>query len=409
MIDHLSMLSKFALVMGMTLLLPKLMERFRLPGVLGFIAAGMVVGPPLLGMIDHDSKIISLFSELGKLLFMFFVGFEIDLELFKKNRNRAAVFGLFTFAMPFMAGVALGLALGYSVNAAVLIGSIIASHTLLAYPILQKLGLTHNAAVSVTVSGTIFTDIASMLVLAVAVSVHQTGFSWNFLLSELVELALFVPLILFGLSRLTRMAIIRYGGTPEARVTILLVALALAAEGASFIKLEGIVGAFLVGLALKRTLRGRFAIEQLEVVAHSLFIPAFFLATGFLVDFAVMKGTLLGQPLLVIGLIAGTIGGKSLAAWITGKIYHFEPAETRTMATLSYPQMAATLASAVVGYQALNSKGERLLSNEFVNAVLILVIVTCVLGPIMTAHFASPLSSKAKGASKNSNPTPHES
>jgi Kef-type K+ transport system membrane component KefB len=230
-----------------------------------------------------------------------------------------------------------------------------------------------------------------MLVLAVAVSIHQTGFSWNFLLVELVELAVFVPLVMFGLSKVARKALIRYGQTPEVRVMIMLVVIAVASEAAHFIKLEGIVGAFLAGISIKRALRSKFAVEQLEVIAHSLFIPAFFLATGFLVNFGVMGNTVLSQPLLVLGLIAATLGGKSLAAWITGKWFHFQPAETLTMATLSFPQMAATLASAVVGYQALNAKGERLLDTGFVNAVVILVILTCVLGPILTGRFASKL------------------
>jgi len=227
--------------------------------------------------------------------------------------------------------------------------------------------------------------------LAVSISVHQTGFSWGFLGTELIELALFVPLVLFGLSKLTRKALIRFGHTADARVSILLVAVMVAAEGAQFIHLEGIVGAFLVGIALKRALRGNFAVEQLEVAAHALFIPSFFLATGFLVDFAVMKRTIVSQPGLVLLLIAATIGGKSLAAWVTGQCFRFQKAETLTMASLSFPQMAATLASAVVGYQAMNGSGDRLLDRGFINAVVMLVIFTCVVGPILTERFAQRL------------------
>ncbi|RYD17521.1 MAG: cation:proton antiporter [Verrucomicrobiaceae bacterium] len=388
---HYSPLTGFAIVMALVILLPRLMERIKLPGVLGFILVGVLTGPAVLGIVKEDGAVITLFAEIGKLLFMFFVGFEIDLELFRKTRNRSMVFGALTFTFPLVLGILLGRAFGYGWTASLLIGSIIASHTLLAYPILQKLGVTANPAVAVTVSGTIFTDIAAMLVLAVAISVHQTGFSWSFLLIQLAELAVFVPLILFGLSKVARKALIRYGDRPEARVMVMLVVIAASAELASLIQLEGIVGAFLAGIALKRALRGKFAVEQLEVIAHSLFIPAFFLATGFLVNFAVMKGTLLGQPLLVLGLLAATFCGKALAAWLTGRRFGFGRAETATMASLSFPQMAATLASAVVGYQALNPKGERLLDEGFVNAVVILVIVSCVVGPILTARSAPAL------------------
>lgn len=388
MIQDIPVLTSFAIAMVLVVLMPRLMERVKLPAVLGFMIAGIIVGPAGLGIVKQDGPIIGLLSELGKLLFMFFVGFEIDLELFKKTRNRSMVFGFLTFIIPLAFGIVLGRAFDYSWTASLLIGSIISSHTLLAYPILQRLGVLGNPAVAITVSGTIFTDIASMLVLAVVVSIHLTGFSWNFLLVELLELAVFVPLVMFGLSKIARKAIIRYGQTPEVRVMIMLIVIAVASQAAHFIKLEGIVGAFLAGISIKRALRGKFAVEQLEVIAHSLFIPAFFLATGFLVNFGVMADTILGQPLMVLGLIAATFGGKTLAAWITGKCFHFQRAETMTMASLSFPQMAATLASAVVGYQAINSDGERLLDSGFVNAVVMLVIVSCVLGPILTERYA---------------------
>ena len=388
---HISPLSITALGIIFIIAMPRLMRWIKLPGVLGFILTGVILGPAVLGLIKNDGPVITFFSEIGKVLFMFFVGFEIDLKLFKKTKNRALVFGFLTFIIPLVAGLFLGRFFSYSWNASLLIGSIIASHTLLAYPVLKKLGVLNNPAVATTISGTIFTDIAAMLVLAVSISVHQIGFSWAFLGTECIELAIFVPLVLFGLSNLTRKAIVRFGHTPDARVSILLVAVMLASEAAHFIHLEGIVGAFLVGIALKRALRGNFAVEQLEVLAHTLFIPSFFLATGFLVDFAVMKQTIASQPLMVLLLITATIGGKSLAAWVTGLCFQFQKAETLTMDSLSFPQMAATLASAVVGYQAVNGNGERLLDRGFINAVVMLVIFTCVVGPILTERFAQGL------------------
>lgn len=389
--SNLPILASFAIAMALIVLMPRFMERLKLPAVLGFIITGIIVGPTGMGIVKQDGPIIGLLAELGKLLFMFFVGFEIDMELFRKTRKRSMAFGFLTFIIPLGFGILLGRTFGYGWTSSLLIGSIISSHTLLAYPILQRFGVLGNPAVAITISGTIFTDIASMLVLAVAVSIHQTGFSWNFLLIELVQLAIFVPVIMFGLSKLARKAIIRYGQTPEVRVMIMLVVIAVAAQAAHLIQLEGIVGAFLAGISLKRALQGKFAVEQLEVIAHSLFIPSFFLATGFLVDFEVMGRTILGQPFLVLGLIAATLAGKTLAAWITGKCFQFRRPETLTMASLSFPQMAATLASAVVGYEVMNAEGERLLDTGFINAVVILVILTCVLGPILTERSAKNL------------------
>lgn len=383
------MLTAFALAMALTVLLPRLMERLRLPSILGFIIAGFLLGPAVLAVLKQDGEVITLFAELGKLLFMFFVGFEIDLEDFKKSRSRAMAFGALTFMLPLLAGIALARVCGYAWNPALLIGSIIASHTLLAFPILEKLGLSRHPMVMTVVGGTIFTDIASMLVLAVTVSVHETGFSWSFLGTELLELAIFVPLVLFGAGSLARKAIIRYGQRAEVRVVIMLVVITVCAEGARLIRLEGIVGAFLAGIAVKRAMRGKFVVEQLEIVAKSLFIPAFFLTTGFLIDLAVMGHSLRENPLLSLGLLGAILAGKTLAAWLSARIFRQSSAEMWTMASLSYPQMAATLASAVVGYQTLDAKGARLLDSGFVNAVVIVIVVTCVLGPILTTRYAT--------------------
>lgn len=392
--DHLSILTRLAIGLVMVLLLPRLLERYRLPGVLGFILAGVILGPGLTGILRADSPSLELWSELGKLLFMFFVGFEIDLEQFNKARNKAAIFGAVTFAFPFCFAIALGRALGYSWTASALIGSIVASHTLLAHPILARLKLLDREAVLVAIGGTIFTDIAAMVVLALAVSIYQTGFSWSFLLVELVELAVYVPLVLFGMSKVARKLIIHFGDTPEARVGILLSLIAVAAELASLIKLEGIVGAFLVGIAVKRAVRGRFAVEQLDVLAKALFIPAFFLTTGFLIDIPLLGKTLIGRPGMVLGLVGALAAGKYIAAKVAGRLFSYTPTDVKLIFSITLPQMAATLASAVVGYQALNQNGERLLDAEFVNATLVLVVATCIAGPILTEKWGAELSSQ---------------
>lgn len=384
----LSPLTKFAIAIGLFVLLPQAMERLRLPTVLGFILAGVLLGPTMLGVIDPKGPVIELLSELGKLLFMFFVGFEIDLEEFGKTRRRSLTFGAVTFLLPLLGGVAIGRLTGNSWNSALLIGSLIASHTLLAYPILQRLGLTQHPAVTMVVGGTIFTDIAAMLVLAVTVSVHLAGFSWEFLIRQLVELAIFVPLVLFGAGNLTRKAIVRYGHKAEVRVMILLVVIAVCAEAARFIELEGIVGAFLVGIAVKRAVRGKYTVEQLEVTAHTLFIPAFFLTTGFLVDFKLLGETVWEQPGLVVGIIAALVVAKYLAAWLSALAFGGTRAQTNLVWSLSLPQMAATLASAVVAYGTVNADGVHLLSETYINAVLVLVVVTCIAGPMLSQRYA---------------------
>jgi|UniRef100_UPI003784993A Kef-type K+ transport system membrane component KefB len=380
-------MSRVAVICLFLVLLPQIMARLRLPPVVGYLLAGMLLGPGLLGVMLPEDSSTRFFSDLGKLLFMFFVGYEVNLEEFHKCRRDSMVFGSLTFLVPLLGGLMLGRAGGYEWNASLLIGSIIASHTLLAYPLLAKAGLTQSRAAVITVGGTLFTDVAAMIILAITVSIHQTGFSWGFLAAEGAELLVFVPLVLFGLSRFAAFLLRRIGSTQEARIGILLAFIIVCSEAAHLIHLEGIVGAFLAGLALKRVIPAGFDIESLELVSRTLFIPVFFVATGLLVDFGVLRDTVTSQWPLVFGLTGVLILGKWVAARLTGRFTGLDPASTSVVWSLSIPQMAATLASAVVGYQVRNAAGERLLDERFINATLFMVVVTCVIGPVLTGRF----------------------
>src|ERR1700756_4991964 len=149
--EHFSLLTQFAMAVGLAVILPRVMERIRLPAVLGFIIAGVIIGPSVLDMVDPEGPVINMRAEIGKLLFMFFVGFEIDLAEFQRSRSRSLVFGALTFLLPLIGGIALGRFRGEGWNSAMLIGSLIASHTLLAFPILRRLGLTQHPAVLMVV------------------------------------------------------------------------------------------------------------------------------------------------------------------------------------------------------------------------------------------------------------------
>ncbi len=159
------------------------------------------------------------------------------------------------------------------------------------------------------------------------------------------------------------------------------------------IRLEGIVGAFLAGIAIKRATRGKFAVEHLEIAAHSIFIPAFFVSTGFLVDFVLIGKTIWNHADLVVGIIAALVIGKYLAAWLCVRPLKGSLLETKLVWSISLPQMAATLASAVVAYKTVNPAGERLLGENYVNAVLVLVVATCVVGPILSERFGREMKS----------------
>lgn len=396
--QHLPIIGRFSIIFGLIVILPKIAERIKLPGVVGLIAGGILLGPDIMGLVNPEGTTFKLFNELGKLLLMFFAGFEINLKDFMDARKRATAFGFLTFIVPMIIGTAVGYSLGFGLNGAVLVGSLMASHTLLGLPVIKDYGLIRNEAVIVTVGATIFTDIAAMLVLAICLSIHSTGFSPQHLGMTLLGLALYVPTVIFGLSWVAK-KLFSITKSEELQLAILLLVVAAASLLAEVIELEGIVGAFLAGIAVNRAVGEHHKSGQtLSVVSHALFIPVFLLGTGFLVNTKIFFSTIVNHADLVLMVVGGLILAKFLAAWIAGKWFKFEKDKSMLMWSLSLPQVAATLAATMVAYEAFNDKGERLLSETMLNGVVVLVVVTSVLGPILTRKFSARLSNQANGS-----------
>lgn len=388
-LKHLPLMARFAILMLVILVIPPLCERIRLPGVVGLLACGVLLGPSGLDIAQKAGAGHDL-AEIGKLLLMFFAGMEIDLIQFNRTRHRSLSFGTLTFALPLAAGIAAGLAFGYGWVSALLIGSLLASHTLLGFPVVQKLGLVKNEAVAVTIGATIFTDIASLLVLAICIPIHISGFAAGPFVTQIVELAVFIPLVLVGLGKLgeTLMAKTR---SKESQFGILLLVVALAAIGAEMIHLEGIIGAFLAGLAVNRAARGTQAKEELEFIGNNFFIPLFFIGIGFLIDLNVFFRTLIDQFWLMTSIVGGLILSKFLAAKLAARRFGYSGTEANLMWSLSLPQVAATLAAALVAYGAKNSQGQRLIDEPVLNTVIVLMVVSSILGPVLTEHFGRRL------------------
>ena len=323
------------------------------------------------------------FAEVGKLLLMFFAGLEIDLQQFQRTRNRSLVFGLATFSLPLIAGFAVGYAFGYGWISALLIGSLLASHTLLGYPIVQRLGLVRNEAVTVTIGATIFTDIASLMVLAVCIPIHMSGFFATAFVVQLVQLAVYVPLVLFGLASRSLLLVSneRLKGRSISRHAI----------SGRRRRHRGRVDQpgsdhrrFLAGIALNRAVHKSPAKEELEFLGNTLFIPMFFVSVGFLIDPRVFVETMMSNIWLVTSIVAGLIIAKLLAAIVAQKTFHYSRDESLVMWSLSLPQVAATLAAALVAYNAQNSEGRRLIHEPVLNSIIVLMVVTSILGPVLT-------------------------
>ena len=315
-------LARFSVAMLILFAIPPLCRRVRLPAVVGLMAAGVLIGPFGLQLAPKHGEVVEFFAELGKLLLMFFAGMEIDLVQFNRTRNRSIGFGLLTFALPLTAGLLVGLWAGYPWVGALLIGSLLASHTLIAYPIVEKLGKLRNEAVTVTIGATVFTDVAALLVLAVCIPIHVSGFAPDTFAIQVLQLGVYVPAVILGLGWVAQKLFARKP-PKEGQFALMLLLVAVAAVAAEAIHLEGIIGAFLAGLAVNTATRDSEAKHELEFIGNHLFIPVFFLTIGFLIDLQTFANTLVTHFWLVFGIVGGLIGSKYLAAEIARRAFGY--------------------------------------------------------------------------------------
>lgn len=386
-----SALELFTLVMFLVFLLPPFFARLRLPSVVALLVGGVMLGPHVFGIIDPEDHALHLFGVVGRVFLMFIVGLEIDMRVFNSTRQRSMGFGLATFLFPLGLGILAARMFDFGWNAAVLIGSLLASHTLLGFPIVSRLGLAKRESLAVAVGATIFTDISSLLVLAVCISIHKGGFSAFSLLFQLFQLAVYGILILQGLPLIGRLYFRRFREDENALFTFTFLTVMLAAAGAHFIHLEDIVGAFLAGVAVNRVLSATPVREKIIMIGEGLFIPIFFMAIGIKLDLPVFAATLANSLPFVAGIVAALLLGKLLAVLSVRGLFGYQWAEALTMWSLTLPQVAATLAAAIAAYDAVDEFGDRLISESVLNAVIVLMVLTSILGPVLTERFGHQL------------------
>lgn len=397
---HLEPIVSFAILLAVILIVPLCFERLRLPGLLGLLLSGVILGPNGFNLLNNDSETMKLLSGIGVVYLLFVAGLEIDLEQFRATKYRSAGFGFLTFAVPLITGALVGRWFGFDWNSSVLIGSLFASHTLLAYPIISRLGVINNEAVTVTIGATIVTDIASLLVLAICVGINKGNFSWFSLGSLLLSLLIYAALILFGFNWLGRVFFRRSGDEEGNQFLFILLVVFISSLGAELIGVEKIIGAFLAGLAVNSVVGEGPVKEKILFVGTVLFIPIFFVDIGLLVDLpAFVRSS--GAIGLTLTIVVGLIASKFLAAFLAKVIYRYSWREGITMWSLSMPQVAATLAATFVGYR------EGMLTEDVLNSVIVLMLVTATTGPLITARSAAGLMPNAEGPNveKLSSPT----
>lgn len=380
-----SPLITFTILLLVIVTIPPLFEKIKLPGLVGLLVAGVIFGGEGLGLLDEKSESVKLLADIGKIYLMFVAGLEIDLDDFRKSKNRSLTFGFCTFIVPLIIGSLIGLTFNMGLNSSILLGSLLASHTLLGYPIVNRLGVVGNESVVITIGATIFTDIGALLVLAICVSIHGGEFTIATLVIQLGSLALYCAGVLWGIDKVGKEYFRRTGDEESNQFLFVLLAVFLASVGAQFINVDKIVGAFLAGLAINDVVGKGPVKEKIEFVGSTLFIPCFFVSIGLILKISGFISTLTEEFFLTIIIVGGLFLGKFLAALIPKFLYKYSWDQCLTMWSLSLPQVAATLAATLVGVEA------GLLSDAVFNAVIVMMLITSVTGPILTGKYARNL------------------
>jgi Kef-type K+ transport system membrane component KefB len=372
---------QLTLIVGAVLLMRLLFDRIHLPGLIGLLLAGMVLGPGGFEVLPK-SPFVDLLGSVGLIFIMFMAGMELDLDTVRAHREETISFGLLAFTLSLLPAMLAGLfIMDYEWHAALLFGALLSSHTLISYPMVKKIGLLHRKSVVAAVGGTLITD---TLALTALVFVMQTadlekegetiGSPWI----TFTLLAALVALSLWLVPRLIRRAFALNGiGRAEKALVVLLVILSLA-MAAKLIGTEDILGAFLAGLCLNRVLKEREDLnEHVQFAGRMLFIPFFFISTGMELSFDVFSGH--SRIWLTAALlIALVVFGKTAAAWIVRKKFGYTRNEWMLTVAMTLPQAAATLAIASTAKEA------DLFDQVVLDAVIILIFVTSLAGPLLT-------------------------
>lgn len=377
----------FLLVLLIILFAPILLNKLRIPHIIGMILAGLVIGEHGFNILVRDSS-FELFGKVGLYYIMFLAGLEMNMGDFKKNRGKAVMLGLLAFVIPIGIGLVTNMMLlKYSLVTSILLASMYASHTLVAYPIVIRYGVSRHRSVSIAVGGTAVTDTLTLLVLAVVGGLFKGesgGLFWLWLVVKVIFLG---ALIMYSFPRIGRWFFRRYDDNVMQFIFVLAMVF-LGAGLMEFVGMEGILGAFLAGLVLNRLIPHVSPLmNHLEFVGNALFIPYFLIGVGMLIDIHVIFGQ--GDALKVAAvMIVVALVGKWIASWLTQKIYKMAPIERELMFGLSNAQAAATLAAVLVGYNIILSNGERLLNEDVLNGTVLLILVTCVVSSFITERAA---------------------
>ena len=375
----------FTVLLFVILFSPIFLRKLKIPAIIGFIISGVIIGPHALNIIEKNAA-ITLFSTIGLLYIMFLAGLELDMREFTKNKHKSILFGIMTFIIPLIMGfVTCFYFLEYNFEASLLTASMFSTQTLVAYPIVLRLGIARSEPVAVAVGGTIITDTAVLVLLAIISGAHSGGLNSAFWIRFIISLILFFSISFYILPKIAAWFFKVLESEKNSHFIFVLTVVFLCAFMAELAGLEPIIGAFVAGILLNKLIPHTSPLmNRLEFVGTSLFIPFFLIGVGMLINFkAIFTST---TAIMVAVVLTGVaLLSKFIAAWVTGTILKYNSHQTNLIFGLSSSHAAATLAIILVGYNL------GIIDENILNGTIILILITCLAASFFTDAAAKKL------------------
>lgn len=377
----------FFVVLLVILLSPIIMGRLRIPHIIGMVLAGVLVGEYGLDILKRDAS-FELFGSVGLYYIMFLAGLEMDMEGLKKNKGRVSIFGLLTFIIPFFLTYLMGIyLLGYSEMSSLLLGCIMSSNTLVAYPIVGRYGLTQHQSSTLSVGATMISLLLALIGMATIVNSYNGGSGGAFWIWFILKFALYISGLIWGIPRMARWFLRRYSDNVMQFIFVLAV-MFLSAALSNAIGLEGIFGAFFSGLILNRFIP-RFSplMNHIEFTGNALFIPYFLIGVGMLINVRLL---FTGPHIIWVVLcfvVFGTVG-KGLAAYLSGLLFRLPKVVCNMLFGLTSAHAAGAIAMVMVGRKLEIAPGQFLFNDEVLNGIVMMILFTCVFSTMMTEKAA---------------------
>ena len=377
----------FFVVLLIILFAPIIMGKLRIPHIIGMVLAGVVVGEYGLDILVRDDS-FELFGRVGLYYIMFLAALEMDMESIRKNKNQLLIFGLLTFTVPLVLTYFMGISLlNYGKTASLLLGCIMASNTLVAYPIVSRYGLQRKPSVTLSVGSSMIALLFSLILLATIVASNSGEGSIGFWLLFVLKFIVYCAGVIFLLPRLTRWFLRRYSDAVMQFIFVLASVFLCAALSAA-IGLEGIFGAFLSGLILNRYIPSVSPLKnRLEFIGNAVFIPYFLIGVGMLINVRLLfTGSGILWAVICI-TVFGTLG-KAIAAYIACMGFRMPISSGHMMFGMTSAHAAGAIAMVMVGMRLPSADGSPVVSAQMLNAVVIMILFTCIISSILTEQSA---------------------